>query len=87
MPYVSTSNTPHDFTFSDSEPLDVWLRFGSADDDECEAEANTYAHNDGFVVAWSLSAVGLVRYSPLFATYGEATAWLTANDFEDFTIQ
>lgn len=71
-------------TTTDQIPLDVWLRF-EGEEDEAEAEANTYARNDGFVVDWYLNSVGLVKSSPWFETYEDAAAWLTGEGFADFS--
>lgn len=65
-------------------PLDVWLRFIPADSEESEAEANTYEDDGVFRVEWYLTAVGLVK-TRTFTTYEQATAWLTAEGFEDYT--
>lgn len=65
--------------------LDVWLRFDPPDDEESEAEANTYPDGRGeFRVEWYLTAVGLVKEVP-FRTYEAAAAWLTAEGFEDYS--
>lgn len=63
--------------------LDVWLRFVD-DEDESEAEANTYEDGGGFRVEWYLTAVGLVT-SRWFPTRPDARAWLEAEGFQDFT--
>ncbi len=63
--------------------LDVWLRIPEGEE-ESEAEANTYQVEDGFLVKWYLTAVGLVKRR-WFATYTEAQAWLTAEGFEDYS--
>lgn len=69
----------------DFEPaLDVWLRFDTDDDEEAEAEANTYATDDGFRVEWYHTAVGQVSERH-FNTLADAHAWLTRNGFADFT--
>ena len=71
--------------------LDVWLRIPELDsegneNDEAEAEANTREIDGGrFIVDWSLTAVGLVKSSPRFPTYGDAQAWLEAEGFEDYS--
>lgn len=49
-----------------------------------EAEANTFRYGDAFRVEWSLTAVGLV-ICRTFATRAEATAWLEAEGFEDYS--
>jgi len=66
------------------EPLDVWLRFISDDDEDAEADAITFRDGDQFRVDWSLTSVGLVT-SRWFPTYDEAAAWLTAEGFRDYT--
>lgn len=68
---------------TDTEPLDVWLRH-VGDEEEAEAEANTFRDGDGFRVEWDLTAVGQVT-SRWFATRAEATAWLEAEGFEDYS--
>lgn len=65
------------------EALDVWLRF-VGDEDESEAEANTYRDGSGYRVEWYLTSVGLVT-SRWFPTRRAARAWLTAQGFRDFT--
>ncbi len=68
---------------TDTEPLDVWLRF----DDEseyAEAEANTFPDEDGFRVEWYINTVGQVT-SRFFTTREGATAWLEAEGFEDYS--
>ena len=65
------------------EPLDVWLRH-VGDEEEAEAEANTFRDGDGFRVEWYLTTVGLVT-SRWFATSAAATAWLEAEGFEDYS--
>lgn len=67
----------------ESEPLDVWLRH-IGDEEEAEAEANTYRTDHGYRVDWYLTSVGLVR-SHTFTTYDEACAWLSLKGFEDYT--
>jgi len=63
----------------------VWLRLDDdAPDDEAEAEANIFHAGDEFRVDWYLNAVGLVK-SRNFATYEAASAWLTAEGFQDFS--
>jgi hypothetical protein len=66
-----------------NEPIDVWLRH-IGDDEEAEAEANTYRDGGLFRVDWYLTSVGLVA-SQWFITYDQATGWLTAEGFQDFT--
>lgn len=67
-----------------TEPIDVWLRFENDDDEEAEAEANTFRDGSSFRVDWSLTAVGLVK-SRSFSTYHEAASWLEAEGFQDYT--
>ena len=75
------------------DPIDVWLREGHESGDLfepneagfCAAEANTYVDSGGgYVVEWYLSAVGLVK-AVHFHSYTEATDWLAAQGFEDYT--
>ncbi len=70
-------------TTSRNDALDVWLRIPEGEE-ESEAEANTYRDNNGFVVEWYLTAVGLVK-ERWFATHEEARAWLQAEGFEDYS--
>lgn len=78
-------NTPYpDRGPSDTEPIDVWLRFADEDDEEAEAEANTFHDGDGYRVDWDLTSVGLVT-SVQFATYDDARNWLISQGFADFT--
>lgn len=63
--------------------LDVWLRIPEGSE-ESEAEANTFYEDGRFVVKWYLTAVGLVKDKP-FPTYEAAQAWLTAEDFADYS--
>lgn len=73
-------------TVDDFKPaLDVWLRF-VGDEEESEAEANTYEDGSGFRVEWYLTAVGLVT-SRWFSTQDAARAWLEAEGFQDFTTE
>ena len=65
------------------EAIDVWFRF-IGDEEETEAEANTYNDGDGYRVEWYLTSVGLVT-SRTFATHDEARAWLEQEGFQDFT--
>jgi hypothetical protein len=65
------------------QAIDVWLRH-IGDEEEAEAEANTYIDGEGFRVEWYLNSVGLVT-EVWFPTYGAARAWLTAEGFQDFT--
>lgn len=71
----------------EDEALDVWLRF-TEDDDYAEAEANTFydAENEVYRVEWYLNAVGLVKEVE-FPTYEAATAWLTEQGFDDYTVE
>jgi hypothetical protein len=69
---------------SSTAPLDVWLRFESPDDEESEAEANTYNDHGVYRVEWYLTAVGLVK-SRSFDFYEDAVAWLTAEGFVDYS--
>lgn len=64
---------------------DVWLRFESPEDEEAEAEANTFHYGDGFTVGWYLNDVGLVTYVGVFATEAEAHSWLEHEGFQDFS--
>lgn len=64
-------------------PLDVWLRIPEGEE-ESEAEANVFAIEEGFRADWYLTSVGLVS-SRIFQTYDEATSWLTAQGFEDYS--
>jgi len=76
--------------------LDVWLKFDEPDDEEATYEANVYVteiydrYTSGdrleFVVEWYHNAVGQVTQG-LFATYGEARAFLEAEGFQDFTSE
>jgi hypothetical protein len=68
-------------------PMDVWLKFDDPEDldDEASYEANTFKiSEDHFVVEWSHTAVGQITQKD-FDTYEEATAWLEANGFQDFS--
>ncbi len=65
------------------QAVDVWLRIPD-DEEEAEAEANTYRDGDGFRVDWYLTAVGQVT-SVYFGTYDEARTWLEAEGFADYT--
>lgn len=68
-------------------PLDVWLRMEWDDeegDDVADAEANTFHAGDKYCVEWYLNAVGLVSRK-WFDTYEQATAWLAAEGFEDYS--
>ncbi len=69
--------------------LDVWLRFDSPDDEEATYEANTFKGVDAdgveiYRVDWYHTAVGQVTEVP-FSTYEEATAWLEAAGYQDFS--
>lgn len=65
--------------------LDVWLRHVDDEDEaEAEAEANTFRDGNNFRVDWYLNSVGQVT-SRTFSTYEQATAWLEAEGFQDFT--
>lgn len=66
------------------EALDVWLRFADDDDEETEAEANTFDDDGRYRVEWYLTSVGLVT-ARTFPTYEAAAAWLTAEGFQDYT--
>lgn len=65
------------------EALDVWLRHID-DEDEAEAEANTFYDDGVYRVDWSLTSVGLVK-SVTFASFNDARAWLEQEGFQDFT--
>ena len=53
--------------------------------EEADAEANVFPAIDGRVfVAWYLTGVGLVT-KVYFDTYAQATAWLEAEGFQDFS--
>lgn len=69
--------------YSESEPLDVWLRIPD-DAEESEAEANTFTDGDQFRVEWYLTSVGLVK-SRTFDTYAGACEWLRDEGFQDFS--
>lgn len=70
---------------SDTEPLDVWLRWDADDtDDIATYEANTFRTTDGYRVEWYHNEVGQVT-KRWFDTYVAAQEWLTANDFQDYT--
>ena len=68
-----------------AEALDVWLRIPEGEE-ESEAEANTYAEEDGigYRVEWYLTAVGLVTEVP-FTTLEDAHDFLRREGFEDYT--
>ncbi len=66
------------------DPLDVWLMFDEPDDEEASHEANTFYDEGNYRVDWSHTAVGQVT-SQTFGTYAEATAWLEAGGYQDFT--
>lgn len=79
-------NTTYMPGFQDLKPTgDVWLRFETSEDEEAEAEANTYHYENGFTVGWYLNSVGLVTYVGTFPTEDAASAWLESQGFEDFT--
>lgn len=83
MTYWNTTHMPDS---QDLKPTgDVWLRFQSPEDEDAEAEANTFHYGDGFTVGWSLTGVGLVTHVGTFATEAEANAWLESQDFQDFS--
>jgi hypothetical protein len=70
---------------------DVWLKHdddsydAATDTDDVAAyEANTYRDGDAYRVEWYHTAVGQVS-SRMFATYGEACAWLESEGFEDYS--
>ena len=67
-----------------SDPLDVWLRFVDKDDDEAEAEANTFREGRHYIVKWYLTAVGLVKGHE-FDTYAECVDFLTREGFTDYS--
>ena len=67
-----------------SEALDVWFRFDDPQDEMATYEANTYRADRGYRVEWYHNDVGQVS-SLWFPTRKAATAWLTAQGFEDFT--
>lgn len=67
----------------DEEPIDVWLRI-LGDDEEAEAEANTYLTDTGYRVAWYLNSVGLVT-NVEFDTLADAYDWLEVAGFANFT--
>lgn len=75
---------------SDTEPLDVWLRWDGSGVDEngedelADYEANTFRTADGYRVDWYHNDVGQIT-SQRFDTYVAAQEWLTANDYQDFT--
>lgn len=65
--------------------LDVWLRFESPEDEEASHEANTYRDEDGYVIKWYHSAVGLVTTVD-FETLADAYDWYEREGFQDFTV-
>jgi hypothetical protein len=69
---------------TDQDPLDVWLKFESPEDEEPTHEANTYKTDTGFVVKWYLDAVGLVTRVE-FATLADAHAWYEREGFQDYS--
>jgi len=68
----------------ESEPVDVWLKFDTPEDEESAWEANTYPEGDRFYVAHYHTGVGLVT-RVYFDTYAQACAWLTEQGFQDFS--
>ena len=60
----------------------VWLKFESFEDEEAVAEANIIEEAGGYVVAWSLTSVGLVK-RVWFYGHDEAVAWLEKEGFQD----
>ncbi len=71
-------------TTDETPALDVWLLFDAPNDEEASHEANTFRDGDGFRVDWYHVSVGQVT-SRQFATYEEATAWLTTGGYQNFT--
>lgn len=67
-----------------TDPIDAWLRFDADDDEESEAEANTYLDGTGYRIEWCLTAVGLVTRVYL-GNYEGVTKWYASNGFTDFT--
>lgn len=66
-----------------TEPIDVWLRILD-DEEEAEAEANTYLTETGYRVEWYLTAVGLIT-SVEFDTLADAYDWLEREGFVNYT--
>ncbi len=64
-------------------PIDVWLCI-PADEEEAEAEANTYVTENGYRVEWYLNSVGLVK-SVEFSTLADAYDWLEHEGFADYS--
>lgn len=65
--------------------LDVWLKFDSPDDEEPSHEANTYDDgDDGYIVEWYHTAVGLVT-SKRFGSLAGVHDWYRANGYRDFS--
>lgn len=69
---------------TNTAPLDVWFLFDDEDDEEPSHEANTFDMGGYFIVEWSNTSVGQIT-SVDFDTYEEATAWLEAAGYQDFT--
>lgn len=67
-----------------SEPLDVWFRFESDDDDDPTYEANTYRKGDGYVIEWCHNDVGQVTRVEL-DTIEEVNDWYEKNGYSDYT--
>ena len=64
---------------------DVWLSIPEGEE-ESEYEANTYRDSGGIRVEWYHTAVGQVS-SRWFATYSDASAWLSSEGFDDYTSE
>ncbi|UDL15820.1 hypothetical protein QEH42_gp138 [Microbacterium phage Pumpernickel] len=69
---------------SDIDPIDVWLKFDSPEDEEASHEANTFRTTDGYRVDWYHNDVGQVT-SQFFEDYEKAQVWLSEAGYSDFS--
>lgn len=64
-------------------PIDVWLRIPE-DEEDAEAEANTFLTKTGYRVEWYLTSVGLVT-TVEFDTLADTYDWLENEGFVNFS--
>lgn len=73
-------------TIDTTKALDVWLRIPDTEEDEAEAEANTYANDDGtYRVEHCSTSVGLISIEGPFLTRTAANAWLALHGYADYS--
>lgn len=67
-----------------TDPIDVWFKFDSDEDETPTYEANTFKRGDHFIIGWYHNDVGLVT-EVRCDTLAEAHAWYERQGYIDMS--